>query len=360
MMIDQSDNNSTDKKSTKVTNLRLISAKKRVPTRTLTLSEEEFERKRELLADMTSSSWDASSSDVLRVVLNHVSEAILTMDLEGRIEMANPAAASLLGEPAKEMLGRPWWNFLSRANREEFRAMFRDWRNEPSELPYHGPQEALLVRQDGSFVEVDLSLSGIPGADPKIIVVLHDLTVHKAENRELRRLARSDALTGLANRRAFDEVLHRTWKDCNHTEMPLSVIMLDVDYFKRFNDEHGHLQGDYCLTKIATAINSQLPSNRCLAARYGGEEFAVILPGCNERVAQSVADDIRRAVERLDFVDQGLPMNAKVSVSQGIASHQSRQFRTCTALLSAADTALYHAKSTGRNKVVMCPSRPDV
>lgn len=347
-MIDESDNNTVDENV--ASKLRVIEGRGDLPS----LSD-----KREMLASMVSSSWDATHSDILRVVLNHVSEAILTMDLEGRIELVNPVAAHLLGVSANEMVGRPWWNFLSRSYREEYRAIFSDWRADPANLPHYGPKEALLTRKDGTFVEVDLSLSGIPSATPKIIVVLHDLTTHKAEYRELRRLARTDSLTGLANRRAFDEVLTRHWRECNHSGVPLSVIMLDVDYFKRFNDEHGHLQGDYCLGKIAAVIEEHLPSKRCLAARYGGEEFAVILPGCSAAVAQATALEIQRAVQKLRFVDEGLPESARVTVSQGIAGHRGQQFRTSSALLSGADTALYHAKVSGRNQVVLCPYCPE-
>lgn len=349
-MIDQFDNDHLGKNPMSKTHIRLISDHRELSE---SVKNTEQERKRATLEGITSGAWDASHSDVLRVVLNHVSEAILTMDLEGNIDLVNPVAAHLLGVSASEIIGRQWWNFLARSQREEFRALFRDWRESPDKPPHHGPQEALVSRQDGSYVEVDLSLSGIPGESPKVMVVLHDLTVHKAEYQELRRLARTDSLTGLANRRAFDEVLMRNWRDCNRANMSLSLVMLDVDYFKRFNDEHGHLQGDYCLSKIAEVIESELPSKRCLAARYGGEEFAVILPGCTADMAQAVAERIRTAVNRLRFVEHGLPASARVSVSQGIATHRDSQYRTSSALLSAADTALYHAKVTGRDQVVL-------
>ena len=350
MMIDQTDNDSLGHSPVSNTHIRLISDHKSLSD---SVKNAEAQQKRKALEGITSSAWAAGDSDVLRVVLNHVSEAILTMDLEGNIELVNPVAAHLLGANATEIIGRQWWNFLARSQREEFRALFRDWREKPNQPPHHGPQEALVSRQDGSYVEVDLSLSGIPGESPKVIVVLHDLTAHKAEYQELRRLARSDSLTGLANRRAFDEVLMRNWRDCNRANMSLSLVMLDVDYFKRFNDEHGHLQGDYCLSKIAEVIESELPSKRCLAARYGGEEFAVILPGCTADMAQAVAEKIRKAVNRLSFVEHGLPQSTRVSVSQGIATHRDSQYRTSSALLSAADTALYHAKVTGRDQVVL-------
>ncbi len=349
-MIDQFDNDHAEKNLTSTTHIRLVSDHQ---TLSDTVKNTEQERKRAALEGITSGAWDASHSDVLRVVLNHVSEAILTMDLEGNIDLVNPVAAHLLGVSAADIIGRQWWNFLARSQREEFRALFRDWREAPDKPPHHGPQEALISRQDGSYLEVDLSLSGIPGEAPKVMVVLHDLTVHKAEYQELRRLARTDSLTGLANRRAFDEVLTRHWRDCNRANMSLSLVMLDIDYFKRFNDEHGHLQGDYCLSKVAEVIESELPSKRCLAARYGGEEFAVILPGCTADMAQAVAERIRTAVNRLRFIEHGLPPSARVSVSQGIASHRDSQYRTSSALLSAADTALYHAKVTGRDQVVL-------
>ena len=289
--------------------------------------------------------------EMLRLVLNHVTEAILIVNGSGIIEMINPAGAQLIGAQRETLVGQKWTRHLSRPYKAEYEALFADWRNSKDTQLNHGPKEVLIKRLDGEFVECDLSWSCLPGDNPMFIGIIHNLSTHKAEYRELRRLARTDSLTGLANRRAFDEVLQRHWNDAINHNLPLSVIIIDVDYFKNFNDQHGHIQGDYCLRKIAQVIEAALPSRRCLAARYGGEEFAVILPSCTADMAASIAGHIQKRVKQLSFSDQGLSSLVRVSVSQGIACEHKHQYRTATALLCSADTALYRAKSSGRDGV---------
>ncbi|MDN3640280.1 diguanylate cyclase [Simiduia curdlanivorans] len=289
--------------------------------------------------------------EALRVVLNHVTEAILMVNASGVIEMINPAGAQLIGAPREALIGQTWTRHLSRPYKAEYEALFADWRKSKESQLNHGPKEVLFKRMDGEFIECDLSWSCLPGEKPMFIGIIHNLTTHKAEYRELRRLARTDSLTGLANRRAFDEVLQRNWTDAVNHNLPLSVIIIDVDYFKHFNDQYGHIQGDYCLRKIAEVIEQALPSRRCLAARYGGEEFAAILPGCTAEMAATIARQIQKRVKQLNFSDQGLSSLVRVTVSQGIACEHQHQFRTATALLCSADTALYRAKSAGRDGV---------
>jgi diguanylate cyclase (GGDEF)-like protein len=127
------------------------------------------------------------------------------------------------------------------------------------------------------------------------------------------------------------------------------VVIIDIDFFKHFNDRYGHIQGDACLRKVAGAIVQAMPVDAKLAARYGGEEFALILPHHNEIMALQVAREVQQAVRQLQFTDAGLPATLSVSVSQGIATEINGQYRTSMALLCAADTALYRAKADGRD-----------
>ena len=127
--------------------------------------------------------------------------------------------------------------------------------------------------------------------------------------------------------------------------------MIDVDHFKKFNDTYGHIKGDKCLQKIAKMLLQCIPSRECLAARYGGEEFAIILPRCDIKTATVVANHIQQQIAQMSFTDIGLPPEVKITVSQGIASENNNQYRTYEALLYAADTALYRAKTEGRNKI---------
>lgn len=167
------------------------------------------------------------------------------------------------------------------------------------------------------------------------------------ENRlqdELRRLSTTDALTGLHNRRFLDESLRRELERVRHTGAPLSVIMFDVDRFKRFNDEHGHDQGDRVLQAIAASLRQALRKYD-LACRYGGEEFLAILPGTAAEGAFSVAERLRRDVEECSV--DGL----KVTISLGVATVPDILAGAPEDLVAAADSALYRAKAGGRNRV---------
>jgi len=223
----------------------------------------------------------------------------------------------------------------------------------------HGPKEVLLNRSDSTWLEVDLSVSCLPASltttTPLFVGVLHNLTKHKAEYSELRKLASTDHLTGLANRYNLEKTLNKSWNESIQSAQPISLILIDVDYFKLFNDQFGHVNGDKCLQKIAKTIEGCLPSENSLAARYGGEEFAVILPHCHMANANVVAKSIQKQINALDFNEIGLPANFRVSVSQGIACEHRGQYRTPEALICAADTALYRAKSDGRDRINLSP-----
>lgn len=290
----------------------------------------------------------------LRIILNHVSEAIFLMDQYGVIQMMNPYGEQLFCVDRERLLGQPLTRFFPQPFATEYAQLLKEWSEVPlSESTFsHGPREVLIERQDGSTIEVDISLSSLPADERLYIGIMHDLSAHKKENSELRRLARTDYLTQLANRRAFDEVLQRQWTDCKANDLPLSVIIIDIDHFKTFNDECGHLQGDLVLRQIAHAIASALPSNRMLAARYGGEEFAVILPGCHLNHANDIAQRIRENVNALVFSADGLCEPRTLSVSQGLACTDSKSIKSVAGLMNTADVALYRAKLNGRDRIM--------
>jgi diguanylate cyclase (GGDEF)-like protein len=171
---------------------------------------------------------------------------------------------------------------------------------------------------------------------------------YRAE-RELAQLASIDPLTGLANRRTLDETLQREWLRAQRSGQPLSVLMIDADHFKAFNDRHGHQQGDEALRTLAQLIGQHVRRPADLAARYGGEEFSVVLPETTTAGAFTMAQHIRDAVEQLPPVSEG---EAPMTVSIGIATWAQGPYGELEQLLFAADKALYQAKATGRNRVV--------
>lgn len=291
----------------------------------------------------------------LASVINHVNEAIFIINEQGVLQMLNPMAATLFGASIEDLTEQPWSDFLQPEVKERYLSLLAQGANGQETLANMGTKEIVLQRADSLSLDVDLSLSYLPasptGQGALYMGMMHNLTRHKAQYQALRLQARTDKLTGLANRHAFDEEIERCWVDCNNDHQPLSLVVIDVDYFKLFNDRYGHVNGDACLKKIAAVIDSALPTSQCMAARYGGEEFALILPNCDATAAQLCAQRVQTAINHLSFTDLGLHGSVRVSVSQGIAVETLGQYRTSKALLCAADTALYRAKSDGRNRI---------
>ncbi len=173
-----------------------------------------------------------------------------------------------------------------------------------------------------------------------------------AANAELQRLSTTDSLTGIANRRALDDFLSREWRRCQRMEKPLSLVMLDVDYFKLFNDKYGHQAGDDCLKQVAAQIARAAPRASDLAARYGGEEFSLVL-------GESDADGVLWMAERVRqmVADLRVPHYATdskfVTISCGVVSVLPDDTRSIETLMQSADAALYQAKRGGRNRTVV-------
>ena len=171
-------------------------------------------------------------------------------------------------------------------------------------------------------------------------------------NDRLRLLSYLDPLTGIANRRYFDEYLKREWQRARREQKAISLIMIDIDFFKHYNDLYGHQAGDECLTHVATALRGALMRPGDIVARYGGEEFAVVLPNTLLDGARIVADRIALLVNHLDIEHSG-SQTGKVTVSLGMASRLPLSEDGCARLVASADAALYQAKQTGRNRCVI-------
>ncbi|MGA1781601.1 MAG: GGDEF domain-containing protein, partial [Planctomycetota bacterium] len=174
-------------------------------------------------------------------------------------------------------------------------------------------------------------------------------------NRRLEEISRKDPLTGVSNRRHFEEVLDREWHHARLRGTPLALILVDVDEFKRFNDTYGHPAGDACLQRVSAILHGHRRAQVDTVARYGGEEFIVFLPGATRDAAVRRAEEIRAAVERTGIPHAGSGAASVVTVSAGVASIFPRDGVDPEELLSAADQALYRAKAGGRNRVEGAP-----
>ena len=189
------------------------------------------------------------------------------------------------------------------------------------------------------------------GALIAVVETLRDMTVQREAQLALEQLATKDGLTGIANRRAFDDALQTEWGRAIRESKPISLLMVDVDHFKNYNDCFGHPAGDECLKRVAEVMATSLLRPGDFVARYGGEEFSVILPDVDRAGAMLLAERIRMAVEQL-HMPNGNSNGATLTVSVGAATANALGKIPATEVLRAADAALYQAKHEGRNRVV--------
>jgi len=183
--------------------------------------------------------------------------------------------------------------------------------------------------------------------------LLHVSNELERANQTLQNLADVDGLTSLANRRSLDRHLAAEVEDCASRGKPISVIMIDIDRFKAFNDHFGHLAGDKCLQRAAKILKEQISRQSDLAARYGGEEFCLVLPNTDIVGATHLAEKIRKQMEAKAIPNQGAGDKGVVTFSLGVCTETPSAGADPQKLLEAADTALYEAKQRGGNRVVV-------
>lgn len=175
--------------------------------------------------------------------------------------------------------------------------------------------------------------------------------IQYAQRLVMQQLLATDALTGIANRRSLDEALAREWHRCGRSGRPLSLLMIDVDHFKLYNDRFGHQAGDVCLRRVAHALTECLGRPEHMVARYGGEEFVCLLPEIDQRNAAKFARRLAAAIDRIRLAHPDSPHGGRLTVSIGVAT-ASEFFGSSSELVALADRLLYGAKNTGRNRMV--------
>jgi diguanylate cyclase (GGDEF)-like protein len=179
------------------------------------------------------------------------------------------------------------------------------------------------------------------------------LVEHKRHNRALENLSYRDQLTEIFNRRYFDETMQQEWHRSNRTSQPLSLVFIDIDKFKNYNDNYGHQTGDGCLWEVATALHKTLKRPGEFVARYGGEEFAVVLPNINRRNVKHIAELLRISIEKLAIPCMKKDsVNGYISISLGTATHDKENIHSIEELIQEADKAMYKSKKAGGNIVV--------
>lgn len=281
------------------------------------------------------------------IVVRHTSEAIMVLDPRMHVVSVNPAFERLTGRRAVDVIGQ-----LPPTLAQEPALMSRVMA--AINAGDHWEDEVWGTRPDGTRYPVSALAEVVRDEDGGIahfVVVLHDVSAQKELEARLRELSATDGLTRIANRRAFDEALLREWERALRSGGPLSVVMADIDFFKRYNDQYGHVAGDACLQQVAAALQAGVRQGGDLVARYGGEEFVVVLPGADEAAARAVAESLRQRVQALALPHEGNPATGVVTISLGVATCAPVRGREPTALVDAADRQLYRAKAGGRNRV---------
>ena len=293
-------------------------------------------------------------------ILDTAVDGIIIIDEHGRIETFNQAASELFGYSHAELTARSGADLL-RAGGE--RVLDRLWRGTQDAKPLH--VESFARRKDGDPLEVDVMGTRFDYAGEEcVLVVVRDITERKRLEAELRRLAATDDLTGLFNRRRFIELGERELARATRYESPLSLILFDLDYFKRVNDTHGHLAGSRVLREVGGLLASLIDIPEAIVCRYGGDEFVVAVPGCDLAVGVDLAERVREAIldqtfcstedAELDSLNlTGITCSCGVATLQRHVEPSLSVKRAKATLLKLADSAMYVAKETGRNRTAI-------
>jgi diguanylate cyclase (GGDEF)-like protein/PAS domain S-box-containing protein len=286
-------------------------------------------------------------------------DVIVLAELTGSRMYTSPAVTELLGWNQEDMVGQPYSHLAHPEDVLKLGKLLEQLRQgqEASPLAYR------CRKKDGSYLWLEATarlLRNEKTNEPYgFVYVLRDISDRKAAEEQMQeafqtveRLAMLDGLTGLPNRRVLDQTLNREWISSKRDRSTLSLLLIDVDHFKAFNDLYGHLKGDECLRQVAERIQTVLRRPLDVLARYGGEEFVAVLPNTSVEGVEVIAELVRAAIENCRIPHANSPHEV-VTVSIGCATCVPTDASSVTALLDTADAALYAAKSAGRNQVHM-------
>jgi diguanylate cyclase (GGDEF)-like protein/PAS domain S-box-containing protein len=310
------------------------------------------------------------SEGIYKTILMASPDDITITDLAGRIIMFSDAAPEMFGYSPEEGVGMSIMDFIYPEDHSRARANILKLLQEN----HTGPNEYRAIRKDGSSFDVEVKNALIRDrqGDPyRMVLIARDITNRKKTEQQIQQLVHqleferdlaqrnslTDSMTGLPNRHFFDNALRSEFSRHQRSGAQLSLIMIDVDHFKKYNDHYGHPAGDDCLRQIAQTLQKVVEREADVIARYGGEEFVVILADTNLQGALALTARIREAVSNLAFPHARSDVSEFVTVSLGIATAADHLLNDGDQLVSLADQAMYLAKMNGRNRCeVMSPS----
>lgn len=312
---------------------------------------------------------DANRLGVLESVLHAMSIGAIVLDDACRVLVWNSwmarhsghEAAAVLDQdffaPFPELQGRRIESAVRQALRDNFPAVLSQSLHKAPFTLY----SSAASRANGELMQQAVAVTplAVPGAPRLCLIQITDVSVAVARERllrdqalELRSQTFSDGLTGIANRRHFNVAMEKEVRRAKRAGTPLSLLMIDIDCFKAYNDQYGHQQGDECLIKVAGALAQMLQRPLDLIARYGGEEFAVILPDMDDKQSARLAEAMRQVIVGMQLPHAKSEHAQYVTISIGLATHTG-DVGDIAVLVGAADRALYSAKRAGRNRVAL-------
>lgn len=308
-----------------------------------------------------------SAPDLSARAVNLVNCGIIVLDANQQIVVWNSWMVPRSGRAAARVRERSLFDVCPelRGSRVEFAVLAALIDELATNLPHSDTSAPFSLRQAGSFdgPRIDHSVAVTPfteGDERFCLIEIRDVSGTVDRERQLLDHAESlrarsyvDGLTGIANRRYFDVALSRELRRAQRLGAELSLLMMDIDSFKAYNDHFGHQQGDTCLSAVAQALAGMLKRPADVAARYGGEEFAAILPDTSSAQARLLADAIREHIASLALLHAPSATRPHVTLSIGVASFDKQRLNEAAPLIEAADKALYAAKRTGRDRVVV-------
>jgi diguanylate cyclase (GGDEF)-like protein/PAS domain S-box-containing protein len=273
------------------------------------------------------------------MIIRNMQDGILVTDIEGRSIFCNPAAQRIFARTEAQLIGLPAASIL------------KDWQPEAYAAWEGQNTDVQLILGEGEAQYFQLTISPLVGNSQEPVgslITLHNNTEQKNYEKRLNEMAISDPLTGCYNRRYFYEIARAYFHQAQRTSRPLSIMMIDLDYFKAVNDTYGHARGDLVLQQVALACRS-LVRTQDIFSRYGGEEFVLAMPDTSLHNAQLVAERLRRAIEALGTEPGAIPVTASLGVVEGCGEPGL----SLDTLLNRADAAMYAAKHAGRNRVAV-------
>ena len=296
-------------------------------------------------------SAETISTAVLRALLERATISVWLIDTDETILYTNGAAAELTGYAVDELVGQPISMLMDPETGASHAAWIKDYLAGAGQSSIiRQVREFEILRKDGSLVAIELKAFELPdnlGPNRMFGAFISDNSMHKNAEADMRRMARVDYLTGCLNRLGFMERAHQELSRAGRRNHPLSLIVMDIDRFKRINDGNGHQGGDKVLSELLTALGKSLREHD-LFGRVGGEEFFILLPETAIAEAAVVAERLRRDLEQHAFVCNG--KTVAVTASFGCASLRADD--DLDRLIQRADRRMYLAKNAGRNRVV--------